>query len=137
MKTRSRSILCHLLKAPRLTEFSKLVNILSDFDQAGEQSVTGSVLVGSLGNVAKRLLEDQKLQNKKRELAVQNTRLLGNKRKRDELSCNFDNFKKRKLTEVGDRRPYEAIRTNYIDDKKSGGLKTASLTSPSGNQSIT
>ena len=49
--------------------------------------MTGSVQVASSGTVAKRLLEDQKLQNKKRELAVQNTRLLGNKRKRDKLSC--------------------------------------------------
>ena len=61
VKTRSRQIMCHLLKAPRLTEFAKLVSVLSDFDQAGEQSMTDQVLVGSLGNVARRLVEDQKL----------------------------------------------------------------------------
>ena len=55
VKTRSRSILCHLLKAPRLTEFAKLVSVLSDFDQAGEQSMKDQVQVGSLGNVARRL----------------------------------------------------------------------------------
>ena len=51
----------HLRKAPRLTEFANLFSVLSDFDQAGEQSMTDQVLVGSLGNVARRLVEDQKL----------------------------------------------------------------------------
>jgi hypothetical protein len=59
--------------------------------------VTGSAQVGSLGSVEKRLLEDQKLQNKKKELSYLNGRLMTNKRKREELSCNFVNFKKRKL----------------------------------------
>jgi hypothetical protein len=123
VKTKSRSILCHLLKAPKLTEFARLVSVLSDFDQAGDQGMLDQVQVGPSGNVARRLLEDQKLQNRKRELALQNARLLGNKRKRDELSCNYENFRKRKLAEVGDRRPYEAIRTTHIDDRKQGGLK--------------
>ena len=46
-----------------------------------------------------------------------------NKRKRDELSCNFGNFKKRKLTEVGNRQPFETGRSTFIHEKKSGGLK--------------
>jgi hypothetical protein len=35
VKTKSRNILCHLLKAPGLTEFASLVNLLTDFDKAG------------------------------------------------------------------------------------------------------
>ena len=37
VKTKSRKILCHLLKAPRLTEFASLVSLLTDFDKSGEQ----------------------------------------------------------------------------------------------------
>ena len=45
-----------------------------------------------------------------------------NKRKREELSCNFANFKKRKLNEVGNRQFFETGRSTFIDDKKCGGL---------------
>ena len=121
VKTKSRQILCHLLKGPKLTEFSRLVSVLCDYDKDGAQSMLDQPQVGSSGNVAKKLIEDQMLSNKKRELARQNGRLTGTKRKRDELSCNYDNFRKRKLTEVGDRRPFEVIRSTYIDDKKQGG----------------
>jgi hypothetical protein len=92
-------------------------------DKVGEQSVTGLAQVGSLGSVEKRLLEDQKLQNKKKELSYLNGRLMTNKRKREELSCNFANFKKRKRNEVGNRQLFETGRSTFIDEKKSGGLK--------------
>ena len=42
--------------AQRLNEFASLVSLLTDFDKSGEQSVTGSAQVGSLGSVEKRLL---------------------------------------------------------------------------------
>jgi hypothetical protein len=42
-----------------LTDFLiKLVSVLSDFYQAGEQSMPDQVQVGSLGNVARRLNDD-------------------------------------------------------------------------------
>ena len=62
VKTKSRQILCHLLKGPKLTEFSRLVSVLCDFDKAGDQSMLDKLQVGPLGNVAKKLPEDQKLQ---------------------------------------------------------------------------
>ena len=68
VKTKSRQILCHLLKGPKLTEISRLVSVLCDFDKDGDQSMLDKLQVGPLGNVAKKLLEDQKLQNRKREL---------------------------------------------------------------------
>jgi hypothetical protein len=71
-KTKSRIILCHLLKAPRLTEFFSLISLLTDFDKSGEQSVTGSAQVGSLGSVEKRL------QNWMKDLIHQNKRLMIN-----------------------------------------------------------
>ena len=46
VKTKSRKILCHLLKAPRLTEFASPVSLLTDSDKSGEQSLTGSAQVG-------------------------------------------------------------------------------------------
>ena len=46
VKTKSRKILCHLLKAPRLTEFASLVSLLTDSDKSGEQVLTGSAQVG-------------------------------------------------------------------------------------------
>ena len=40
------ALLCHLLKAPRLTEFASLVSLLTDSDKSGEQILTGSAQVG-------------------------------------------------------------------------------------------
>ena len=62
VKTKSRQILCHLLKGPKLTEISRLVSVLCDFDKDGDQSMLDKLQVGPLGNVVKKLLEDQKLQ---------------------------------------------------------------------------
>ena len=115
----------------RLTEFASLVNLLTDFDKAGEQSVTGKAKVGPLGFVEKCLLEDQKLQNRKKDLSHQNARLMNNKRKREELSIGFGNFKKCKLHEVGNRQIYDTVRSTFGDDSKSGRLKAGSPTSPS------
>jgi hypothetical protein len=53
VKTKARNILCHLLKAPRLTKFANHVSRLTDFDKVGEQSVTGLAQVGSLGSIEK------------------------------------------------------------------------------------
>jgi hypothetical protein len=62
VKTKSRQILCHLLKGPKLTEISRPVSVLCDFDKAGDRSMLDKLQVGPLGNVAKKLPEDQKLQ---------------------------------------------------------------------------
>ena len=85
--------------------------------------MTDKVKVGLLGSDSKKLLENQKLQNWMKEVTYQNSRLMNNKRKREELSLGFCNFKKRKLFEVGNRQIFDTVRTSFLDDCKSGRLK--------------
>ena len=78
--------------------------------------MTDKVKVGLLGSDSKKLLENQKLQNWMKEFTYQNTRLINNKRKRDEISLGFGNFKKRKLFEVGNRQIFDTVRVSFLDD---------------------
>ena len=82
--------------------------------------MTDKVKVGLLGSDSKKLLENQKLQNWMKEVTYQNSRLMNNKRKRDEISLGFGNFKKRKLHDVGNRQIFDTGFLSWTSTRAAG-----------------
>jgi hypothetical protein len=62
-----------------------------------------------------RLLEAQKELNTIKKVTWDNTKLKDRKRKSDVMSLQFDNFKRRKVAEVGNRGPFETNRKLDVD----------------------
>ena len=79
VKLKSQELLVSLLQIPGQTELNSLVTILTETDKAGD--ITGlkdQAKVGILGASGKRLLKNQKLQNRMKDLIPQNKRLMTN-----------------------------------------------------------
>ena len=111
MRLRSPEIVDQLITNTAHLEFGSLIRDLSVTDKVltpASQSTSAATPI--LGTEAVRLIETQKELNTIKQVRWDNTKLRDRKRKSDVQSIQFENFKRRKLAEVGNRGAFDTER---------------------------